>query len=294
MNISQQVAFVFIVIFLDAVTVSLRTTRIQPAIVAFRKLGRVGGQHFDDNGIDEGFKIMINRREAPPPTISSHTIFPHLGDEFARHDAFIDDYEERKKRQNFNANVGKALEVLRRELPMVFAVSNLDFTIFAHSITVVDGNGHSMLMPLNFYMTAVKSLRVAATLSAMYPSINVRKIEYLEDCRTIQCLVDVVLPDSVRIDGQAVWQGMFYFGLDSDGFVDSHTFDRKISNFRPQNKISVGSGQMPWLRGNSAGWTADLLGGGAVSRPNGGLVAACEESKANAENGEWKERLQEN
>ena len=159
---------------------------------------------------------------------------------------------------------------------MVFAVSNLDFSIFANTITVTDGNGNTMPIQKSIYAAAVKSLRMASALSSMYPSMNVKKIEYVEDCRTIQCLVDVVLPDSVRIDGQAVWQGMFYFGINSEGLIESHIFDRKVSNFRPQKPI-VNTQSMPWLRA-APSWSADLLGG--VSRPQrGGLVSACEDEE---------------
>ncbi len=163
---------------------------------------------------------------------------------------------------------------------MVFAVSNLDFSIFANTITVTDGNGNTMPIQKSIYAAAVRSLRMASALSSMYPSMNVKKIEYVEDCRTIQCLVDVVLPDSVRIDGQAVWQGMFYFGVDSEGLIESHIFDRKVSNFRPQNPV-VATASMPWLRSAPA-WSTDLLGG--VSRPQrGGLVSACAEEEAAVE-----------
>ena len=162
--------------------------------------------------------------------------FGHLGDADSNESGdFIDDYDSRKK-QDFNLNVGKALEVLRRELPMVFAVSNLDFSIFSNSITVNDGK-NSIGMTKSLYTAAVKSLRMASAISSMYPSMNVKKIEYLEDSRTIQCLVDVVLPDSVRVDGQAVWEGMFYFGLDPSGLINTHIFDRRISNFKPQGPV---------------------------------------------------------
>lgn len=162
--------------------------------------------------------------------------FCHLGDPSDDVSGdYVDDYDSRKK-QNFNLNVGKALEVLRRELPMVFAVSNLDFSIFSNSITVNDGK-NSIGMTKSLYTAAVKSLRMASAISSMYPSMNVKKIEYLEDSRTIQCLVDVVLPDSVRVDGQAVWEGMFYFGLDPTGLINTHIFDRKVSNFKPQGPI---------------------------------------------------------
>lgn len=167
--------------------------------------------------------------------------FYHLGDtDSAESGDYVDDYDLRKKR-DFNLNVGKALEVIRRELPMVFAVSNLDFSIFSNSITVNDGK-NSIGMTKSLYTAAVKSLRMASAISSMYPSMNVKKIEYLEDSRTIQCLVDVVLPDSVRVDGQAVWEGMFYFGLDPAGLINSHIFDRKISNFRPQGPVMAAAG----------------------------------------------------
>jgi hypothetical protein len=110
---------------------------------------------------------------------------------------------DEKKNQDFNLNVGRALEVLRRELPMVFYVSNHDFSIFANQITVCDGSHKSrVVMQKSLYSAAVKSLRVASSVSFTYPSMNVRKIEYIASCRTIQCNVDIVLPDTIRIDGQ--------------------------------------------------------------------------------------------
>jgi hypothetical protein len=187
----------------------------------------VGGQKWGSGSDFQGFECTV---------LGPVATFYHLGDSDGDVSTdYVDDYDTKKK-QNFNLNVGKALEVLRRELPMVFAVSNLDFSVFSNSITVNDGK-NSIGMTKSLYTAAVKSLRMASAISSMYPSMNVKKIEYLEDSRTIQCLVDVVLPDSVRVDGQAVWEGMFYFGLDATGLINSHIFDRKITNFKPQGPI---------------------------------------------------------
>ena len=206
--------------------------------------------------------------EKPTTLLPPATSFKHLGENIGGNDGdYIDDYGQRQK-NNYNLNVGKAMEVLRRELPMVFAVTNLDFSIFANSITVTDGT-NTMTVQKSLYGAAVKSLRMASVLSSMYPSMNVKKIEYIEEQRTIQCLVDVVLPDSVRIDGSSVWQGMFYFGLDGEGLIDSHIFDRKISNLRPQ--MPVNTATYPWLKSTTS-WSPSLLGGGAQ---RGGLVSAC-------------------
>ena len=78
--------------------------------------------------------------------------------------------------------------------------------------------------------------------------MNVKKIEYVEDCRTIQCLVDVVLPDTVRIDGQSTWEGMFYFGLDRNGLIETHIFDRKITNYMGKPIVSNSGMNYPWLQ----------------------------------------------
>ena len=157
--------------------------------------------------------------------------------------------------------------MLRRQLPLVFFASNLDFSIFAQQIVINDGKNR-MAMPFNVYTTVVKSLKLASTFSAMYPSMNVRKIEYLEDCSTIQCLVDVVLPDSIRIDGASSWEGMFYFGLDSKGMISSHTFDKKISNKHSGRKLNTKA--FPWIQ-NQPKWSPELLAGAA-------LVKSSEES----------------
>ena len=219
--------------------------QVQPTAVSAPKLApgfkSVGGQCW---GEFEGFRCEILDRSQ---------IFNHLGDYTPQP---VDDFDA-KQRTQFNLNVGKALEVLRRELPMVFMVSDLDFSIFAPQITVSDGNKNRIVMQKQLYAGIVKSLKLASSFSFVYPSMNVKKIEYIADCTTIQCQVDVVLPDSVRVDGQAVWEGMFYFGLDSEGLIQTHIFDRKITNLR-SSPFHVAS--YPWLRANAPQWSEELVG----------------------------------
>lgn len=193
-----------------------------------------------------------------PRILGPSAVFNHLGDDFAAPSHRYpkeNDVEEKKKQNEFRLNVGKALNTLQRELPMVFYVSNLDFSIFASHITVADGNRNKIMMQKTLYTTAIKSLKMASGFSSICPSMNVRKIEYVEDCRTIQCLVDVVLPDTVRVDGQAVWEGMFYFGLNSEGLIDTHIFDRKISTLRPSTPSNTRS--YPWFTAYPSWATSD-------------------------------------
>lgn len=63
---------------------------------------------------------------------------------------------------------------------MAFVLSNLDFSIFAPEITVMNGLRNKMVMQKSLYIAAIKSMRMAAAFSSIYPSINVRKIEYIE------------------------------------------------------------------------------------------------------------------
>lgn len=133
-----------------------------------------------------------------PTILGPAAVFNHWGDVDV--DFKTDPNTESKAK--FNLNVGKALESLRRELPMIFYVTNVDFSIFAPSITVLDSNQNKIVIQKSLYAAAVKSLRMATALSSLSPSMNVKKIEYIEDLRTIQCLVDVVLPDTVRVEGQ--------------------------------------------------------------------------------------------
>jgi hypothetical protein len=139
-------------------------------------------------------------------------------------------------------NVGKALDVLVRELPLVFAVKNLDFSIFSSQITVVNGNQpHSLVVSKTAYIGAVRAIQMASAVSSNYPLVRLRKIEYIEDIKTIQCLVDVVSSSNQLMSTAThhteqqtpLWQGMFYFGLNKEGLIDTHIFDRKISNLKP-------------------------------------------------------------
>lgn len=142
----------------------------------------------------------------------------------------------------YTLNVGKALDVLTRELPLLFAVKNLDFSILSSQITVVNGNQpHSLVVSKTAYIGAIRAIQMASTVSSNYPSIHLRKIEYIEDIRTIQCLVDVAFSPNHLISTvihhneqhPPVWEGMFYFGLNKEGLIDTHIFDRKISNLKP-------------------------------------------------------------
>jgi len=130
-------------------------------------------------------------------------------------------------------------------------------------------------MQRNLYAAVVKSLKLASTFSFVYPSMNVKKIEYIDSCTTIQCLVDVVLPDSIRIDGQALWEGMFYFGLDSEGLIESHTFDKKISTMRPSPLLNVKS--YPWLKSGPQ-WNGELVGA-AFATPDSVLSSTTNDGR---------------
>ena len=46
---------------------------------------------------------------------------------------------------------------------------------------------------------------VASSISFTSQSMNVKKIEYIESCQTIHCLVDGVLLGTIRIEGIALW-----------------------------------------------------------------------------------------
>ena len=143
----------------------------------------------------------------------------------------------------YTLNVGRALDVLVRELPLLFAVKNIDFSILSSQITVVNGNQpHSLVVSKTAYIGAIRAIQMASTVSSNYPSIHLRKIEYIEDIKTIQCLLDVALSPNHLIStvinnteqqDPLVWQGMFYFGLNKEGLIDTHIFDRKISNLKP-------------------------------------------------------------
>lgn len=142
----------------------------------------------------------------------------------------------------YTLNVGKALDVLVRELPLLFAVKNIDFSILSSQITVVNGNQpHSLVVSKTAYIGAIRAIQMASTVSSNYPSIHLRKIEYIEDIKTIQCLLDVAFSPNHLISTvinnteqqTPLWQGMFYFGLNKEGLIDTHIFDRKISNLKP-------------------------------------------------------------
>jgi hypothetical protein len=143
-----------------------------------------------------------------------------------------------KENNNCNSeyilNVGTALDVLHHELPLIFVLKNINFNIFSEQISVINGkNMISISKPL--YISSIKSIQAISTLSPTRSEINVRKIEYVEDEKIIQCLLEIITPS---FPSENKWEGMFYFGIDERGLIDSHTFDRKISNLNEKNSIT--------------------------------------------------------
>ena len=138
----------------------------------------------------------------------------------------------------YTLNVGKALDTLVRELPLLFAVKNIDFTILSSQITVVDENQHTLVVSKAVYIAAIRAIQMASIVSSNYPSIRIRKIEYTEDIRTIECLVDIALSSNQFDENitreDRLWEGMFYFGLNKEGLIETHIIDRKISNLKPE------------------------------------------------------------
>lgn len=47
-----------------------------------------------------------------------------------------------------------------------------------------------------------------------------------------------------------------YFGLNSEGLIDTHIFDKKISNMTPQRPVQVA---YPWLRPDGSEWKPELV-----------------------------------
>ena len=129
----------------------------------------------------------------------------------------------------YRLNIGNAINVLHRELPLIFVLKNLNFDIFSSQIMVVN-NEKKIHIPKNMYIASIKLLQTIASFSINRPEINVRKIEYIDDTKTIQCLVDIVLPKIIKSNWENKWEGYFYFGVNEKGIIKTHIFDRKISN----------------------------------------------------------------
>ena len=129
----------------------------------------------------------------------------------------------------YRLNIGNAIDVLHRELPFIFVLKNLNFNIFSSQILVINED-KQISIPKQVYIASIKSLQTVASFSRNSPKINVRKIEYIEDTRTIQCLVDIVLPKIMKTYDKNKWEGYFYFGVNEKGLIKTHIFDRKITN----------------------------------------------------------------
>jgi geranylgeranylglycerol-phosphate geranylgeranyltransferase len=132
-------------------------------------------------------------------------------------------------RNEYIVNVGNAIDVLHRELPFLFVLKNPNFDIFSSQIMLVN-NKQKINISKDMYIASIKSLQTIASFSRNSPKINVRKIEYIEETKTITCLVDIVLPKLINPHIENKWEGYFYFGVNENGLIKTHIFERKISS----------------------------------------------------------------
>lgn len=145
-------------------------------------------------------------------------------------------------------NVGSTLDILHRELPLVFVLKNPNFNIFSNKISIVNGNTSIINVSKPIYIASIKSLKLAYSILSIQPEINVRKIEYIEDTKNIQCFVEIITSSLVT---KQKWKGMFYFGIDNKGLINSHTFDRKINVKKTPRLISKCNSFLKIIRAQS-------------------------------------------
>lgn len=145
-------------------------------------------------------------------------------------------------------NVGNAIDVLHRDLPFLFVLKNPNFDIFSSQIMVVN-NEKKINISKDMYIASIKSLQTIASFSRNSPKINVRKIEYIEETKTIMCLVDIVLPKLINPHIENKWEGYFYFGVNENGLIKTHIFERKISTLDVE--LTKSKNSLHWLHSNS-------------------------------------------
>jgi hypothetical protein len=103
-------------------------------------------------------------------------------------------------------NIGNAIDVLHNTLPFLFVSKTINFNIFSSQIMVVN-NEKKINISKDMYIASIKSLQTIASFSRNSPKINVRKIEYIEETKTIMCLVDIVLPKLINPHIENKWEG---------------------------------------------------------------------------------------
>ena len=152
-------------------------------------------------------------------------------------------------------NIGNAIDVLHRDLPFIFVLKNPNFDIFSSQIMVVN-NEKKINISKDMYIASIKSLQTIASFSRNSPKINVRKIEYIEETKTIMCLVDIVLPKLINPHIENKWEGYFYFGVNENGLIKTHIFERKISTLDVE--LTKSKNSLHWLHSNSKKYHLNL------------------------------------
>ena len=151
-------------------------------------------------------------------------------------------------RNEYIVNVGNAIDILHRELPFLFVLKNPNFDIFSSQIMLVN-NKQKINISKDMYIASIKSLQTIASFSRNSPKINVRKIEYIEETKTIMCLVDIVLPKLINPHIENKWEGYFYFGVNENGLIKTHIFERKISSLDVE--LTKSKKSLHWLHSNN-------------------------------------------
>lgn len=151
---------------------------------------------------------------SPPPISRDHI-------PFSVRQSHIEALEQDLKR-NFTCNVGKAIETLRDEVPLLLREApTLD--IYSEDVILSDPNGQ-ILRGKNAYSVFFASLRMARRLSLTQPVVEIKSLRYLDWKNEICVRFSVELEgplgmDPIYLDAISVYR------LNSQGLIAEHRID---------------------------------------------------------------------
>ena len=138
----------------------------------------------------------------------------------------IDALEEDLQR-NFTLNVGRAIETLRDDVPVMFR-QEPDLSIFSDDVVLSAPSG-VLSRGKNMYRTVYSSLRVARRLTFTQPLVQIHALRYLDWRSEISVRFSVTTEGPLGMD-TVTFDAISVYKLNSQGLIQEHRIDDMTRN----------------------------------------------------------------
>ena len=130
---------------------------------------------------------------------------------------------EHDMKRNYTLNVGRAIETLRDEVPLMLSEA-MDLSIFSEDVTLTDRPGHAIATGKKQYAAFFASLRLARRVTLSNPTVEIKALRYLDWRGEISVKFQITAAAPLGMEPLS-FDAVSVYRLNEKGLIDEHRVD---------------------------------------------------------------------